>query len=163
MNAERSETTRWAEASGTIQLLLVEAWGFSQKEYIETTTNGLMTGDVTTEAFRVPGRLTASSPESASTSDFAPDPLYINTVREPCDGRPARPYGPSSGTPGCGIDVDWLGQVSWRLAGLLKKSDIRIHIHQTMPGRYHAINVPGDNSYYQRTDLLLTQVGSKRC
>ena len=62
--------TRWAEASGTIQLLSVEPWGFSQKEYIETTTKGSMSGGMTTAAVIVPRRLTASSPESASASNF---------------------------------------------------------------------------------------------
>ena len=67
---DRSETTRWAEASETIQLLPVVTCGLVHSEYIETTTKGSIPGYPTFAAASVPQRLTPSSLEAASSIDL---------------------------------------------------------------------------------------------
>ena len=70
-SADRSETTRWADASEKIRLLPVTLCGLLHGAYMETARKGSLPGADTRAAVSVPAWLTASSPPAASSSDFA--------------------------------------------------------------------------------------------
>ena len=61
-------------------VLSAEACGLVQGEYIETHTNGSLPGVVTCAAADVPSRLTARSPDPASSMDFTSIHSYLSSA-----------------------------------------------------------------------------------
>ena len=121
-------------------------------EYIETDTNGSTPGAFTRAAVRVPKRLTANSPKSASTIDFASTHSIATrsvnlamAVLRRASSRPAVLQGAGSTSDSCPSPT-----------AVRSPPAVERHprpFHEGGPGGCLAINVPRDNLHAHLTGL----------